>query len=271
MTNRKLCNKTAQQLFHAFYVATRYPIIDDMKQAATLLLLLACAPAGGAVDVSSATVDRVRLGVKDLPAAVAWLDKSLGWKPYYRNEKRALLAARGAKLELDAADADSAATLALASDDADADYLRLLQKGAASIEAPSDRPSGFREAYVRGPGGLTLEIDGPLALSPEFVFTEISAGVGETPLPSDTVKVRYVGTLKDGAVFDEAHRSGRATMIPLESAVRCWTQALTRMKVGGRAKFVCPPELAYGKKGRPPHIPPNATLVFDVELVGVMH
>ena len=242
-----------------------------MKRAVALLLLLVCARTGRALDVSSSTIDRVRLDVKDLPAAVSWLDKALGWKPAYQNEKRAVIASRGAKLELDAAAADSTLTLALVSDDADADYHRLLERGAVSIEAPSDRPSGLREAYLRGPGGLTLEIDGPPAQSPEFSFTELAHGTGETPMPSDTVKVRYVGTLKDGAVFDEIHRKGRPAMIPLPSAVRCWTQALTRMQVGGRAQFVCPPDLAYGKKGRPPHIPPNATLVFDVELVGVLH
>ncbi|MFI5362781.1 MAG: FKBP-type peptidyl-prolyl cis-trans isomerase [Elusimicrobiota bacterium] len=242
-----------------------------MKRAAAILLLLSCARAGRALEISSSTVDRVRLNVKDLPAEISWLDKTLGWRPSYRNDKRAVLSASGLKLELDAADVDSAITLALSSDDADADYHRLLDRGAVSIEAPSDRPSGFREAYLRGPGGLTLEIDGPLAQSPELIFTEISPGTGETPVPSDTVKVRYVGTLSDGTVFDEIHRKGRPAMIPLESAVRCWTQALTRMKVGGRAKFVCPPELAYGKKGRPPYIPPNAALVFDVELVGVLH
>jgi catechol 2,3-dioxygenase-like lactoylglutathione lyase family enzyme len=241
-----------------------------MKKVATLFLLLACARTGRALDVSPSTMDRVRLGVKDLPAAVAWLDKVLGWKPAYLNQKRALVASGGVKLQLDAADADSAATIALTSEDADADYRRLLDRGAVSIEAPSDRPSGFREAYLRGPGALTLEIDGPLSQSPDFVYTELAPGTGEKPKPTDTVRVRYVGTLKDGTVFDEAHRKGRPAMIPLESAVRCWTQGLTRMQVGGRAKFVCPPDLAYGKKGRPPHIPPNATLVFEVELVGIL-
>ena len=240
-----------------------------MKRAAALLLLLTCARPGRALDVSP-TIDRLRLNVRDLPAALSWLDRVLGWKPSYRGESRALVSAGGVKLELDAADADSAVTLAVASEDADADYRRLLERGAVSIEAPSDRPSGFREAYLRGPGALTLELDGPLSQSPEFVYTELARGTGEAPKPSDTVKVRYVGTLKDGTVFDEIHRKGRPAMIPLESAVRCWTQGLTRMQVGGRARFVCPPDLAYGKKGRPPRIPPNATLVFDVELVGVM-
>ena len=242
-----------------------------MKRAAALLLLLACVRSEPSLGASTPMIERIRLSVRDLPAALSWMDKVLGWKPTYRDERHALVAAGGVKLELDAADADSAATLALASEDADADYRRMIERGAVSIETPSDRPSGFREAYLRGFGALTLEIDGPLSQSPELVYTEVVRGTGETPKPSDTVRVHYVGTLKDGTVFDDGHRKGRTAMVPLESAVRCWTQALARMKVGGRATFVCPPELAYGKAGRPPKIPPNASLVFDVELVGVLH
>ncbi len=241
-----------------------------MKRVSLILLLLALPIPGRALDAPKTTVERVRFDVRDLPAALSWLDKVLGWKPSYRGERRALIGIAGAKFEFDAADSDSSATIALVSEDADADYRRMLDRGAVSIEAPRDRPSGFREASVRGPGGLTVEIDGPLAQSPEFVFTEVAAGTGATPKPTDTVRVRFVGALKDGTVFDERHRKGRPAMVPLESAVRCWTQGLTRMKVGGRAKFVCPPDLAYGKKGDPPVIPANATLVYDVELVGIL-
>ena len=241
-----------------------------MIRAASLVLLIACARPGRALGASAPALERVRLGIRDLPAAASWLDKVLDWKPSFINPQRAVFASGGVKLELDAADADSAATLALTGSDADADYSRLVERGAVGLEPPSDRASGFREARLRGPGALTLEILGPLSAPAEFVYTEISAGTGEAPKPSDTVRVRYVGKLKDGTVFDERHRKGRPALVPLESAVRCWAQALTRMKVGGRAEFVCPPELAYGKDGRPPRIPPNATLVFDVELVGIL-
>ena len=253
---------------------------DDMnpkRRVAVGLFLTAWPVCGRALDAAppkaSSTmpvIDRLRLGVRDLPAAVSWLDKTLGWKPSYRDGRRAVIATGGEKLQLDAADADSTATIALASKDADVDYLGMIGRGAASIEAPSDRPSGFREAYLRGPGGLVFEIEGPLAAPPEFIYTEIVAGTGETPKPSDTVKVRYVGALKDGTIFDDAHRHGRPAMIPLGSAIRCWTQALGRMKVGGRSKFVCPPEMAYGRDGKPPRIPANAALVFEVELAGVI-
>jgi FKBP-type peptidyl-prolyl cis-trans isomerase FkpA len=213
---------------------------------------------------------RLRVGVRDVPAALAWLERVMSWTPAYRSDSRVLYSTAAAPLELDAAPADSSATVVLASRDADADYRRLLERGAESVAAPSDRPSGFREAYVKGPGALLFELDGPLAAPPDFVFTELRAGSGETPGPEDTVKVRYVGTLSDGTVFDGAHRTGRYAMVPLGSAIRCWPQALGRMKAGGRARFVCPPAMAYGRRGLAPKIPPDATLVFDVELVGVL-
>ena len=189
-----------------------------MIRITALLLLLTGSPRVSAAEASVPPIERLRLGVRDLPAALAWLDKVLGWKPTFRTDSRALLAATGAKFELDAAKDDSTATLALASDDVDADYQRLLERGAVSLEAPSDRPTGFREAYVRGPGALTLEIDGPLSQSPEFVLTEIKPGTGQTPKPTDTVKVHYVGSLKDGPAFDQSHREGRPAMVPLPSA-----------------------------------------------------
>jgi len=237
------------------------------RLAAAFLLIASVRPAR-ALDAAP-PIERLRLGVRDLPAAAAWLDKVLGWKPSYRDERRVVVGAAGVKLELAAAGADSEAAIVLLSDDADADYRRMPARGAAPLEPPSDRPSGVREAAVRGPGALTFVIDGPLAAPPEFVFTDVAPGTGATPKPTDTVKVRYVGALKDGTVFDGAHRAGRPALVPLTAAIRCWTEALGRMKVGGKARFTCPPGTAYGKAGHPPRIPPNATLVFDVELTGI--
>ncbi|MFI5360439.1 MAG: FKBP-type peptidyl-prolyl cis-trans isomerase [Elusimicrobiota bacterium] len=240
-----------------------------MLPVATLCLLLSRAPSADARDVPAATLTRVRLGVRDLPGSVSWMDQVLGWKPSYGDDRRALYASGAGAFELDAADADSTATVVLSGKDADADAARMIQRGAVSIEEPKDRPSGYREAYFRGPGALIFEIDGPLSRSAEFVYTDIRRGDGESPRASDTVRVRYTGTLQDGTIIDDAHRKGRPAMIPLESAVPCWTRALTRMKVGGRASFTCPPGLAYGEQGRPPRIPPRATLLYDVELVGI--
>lgn len=214
---------------------------------------------------------RVRVGVRDLPSAVDLLGRLLGWTPVYRGSDRVLFSTDTAPLELDAAAADTKTTVVLSVDDVDALYRALLTRGAVPALAPADRPSGYREASVQGPGAVTLLLEGPLDAPPDFAFTELRAGSGEAPGPEDTVKVRYFGTLRDGTVFDGSHRNGLPAMIPLASAIRCWSQALPRMKVGGRARFVCPPEMAYGREGRPPKIPPNAALTFDVQLFGVMH
>lgn len=226
-----------------------------------LLLALLVVPALAAAPELS----RVEFGVRDLPAATAWFEKDLDWTPESVSAAKAVFVSGGARVALTAGDADSAATVVLVSADADADFARLVKRGAAPLAAPEDWPSGFREAVVRGPGALRVRFDGPLANPPDFEFTEAVAGKGAAPGPDDTVKVRYTGRLKDGTVFDGPQR--RPRLIPLGSAIACWRKALPMMRVGGKARFTCPAALAYGAKGRPPLVPPNAALDFEVELV----
>ncbi len=218
---------------------------------------------------SGPVLKSVRLSVADLPGAVEWFRRTLDWTPSFRTGSRAAFSGPDAGVELDSATADSPARLVLSSPDADADYKRLLDRGAQGLAAPEDRPSGFREAAVRGPGALIVELDGPLASPPDFSFTTLSPGRGEPPGPEDTVRVRYEGTLTDGTVFDGAHRR-RSTLVAMKGSVRCWAMALRRMRPGERARFACPPDLAYGKAGKPPRIPPDATLIYDVTLLAVL-
>ncbi len=102
-----------------------------------------------------------------------------------------------------------------------------------------------------------------------FVYQETQAGTGEMPKPTDKVKVHYRGTLTDGTEFDSSIKRNEPAVFPLTGVIPCWTQGLQMMKVGGKAKLVCPPEVAYGDQGRPPVIPPAATLVFEVELISI--
>ncbi len=95
-------------------------------------------------------------------------------------------------------------------------------------------------------------------------------GAGPSPTASDKVKVHYEGTLADGTVFDSSRKRGEPAEFPLNGVVKCWTEALQKMKVGGRAKVVCPSAIAYGEQGRPPVIPGNAVLTFDIELLGIV-
>lgn len=95
-------------------------------------------------------------------------------------------------------------------------------------------------------------------------------GTGPSPVATDKVKVHYEGTLIDGTVFDSSRKRGEPSEFPLTGVVKCWTEALQKMKVGERAKVVCPSAIAYGEQGRPPVIPGNAVLTFDVELLQIV-
>jgi FKBP-type peptidyl-prolyl cis-trans isomerase len=99
-----------------------------------------------------------------------------------------------------------------------------------------------------------------------LIFIPKEEGKGESPKASDVVKVDYHGTLSDGTVFDSSVRRGQPAQFPLNRVIPCWTEALQKMKVGGRAQIVCPASIAYGDRGAPPTIPPGATLIFDVTL-----
>lgn len=94
-------------------------------------------------------------------------------------------------------------------------------------------------------------------------------GAGASPKETDKVKVNYTGTLVNGTVFDSSAGRGPAEF-PLNQVVKCWTEALQLMKVGGKAKVVCPSAIAYGEKGHPPVIPGNAVLTFEVELLDIV-
>ena len=103
-----------------------------------------------------------------------------------------------------------------------------------------------------------------------FVYQEIAAGKGASPAATDTVKVHYKGTLTDGTVFDSSSDRGQPAEFPLNQVIPCWSQGVAMMKVGGKARLVCPPEMAYGDRGAPPKIKPGSTLVFEVELLDIV-
>ncbi len=103
-----------------------------------------------------------------------------------------------------------------------------------------------------------------------MVYQEIKAGTGEQPKPTDKVKVHYTGMLTDGTVFDSSVQRNAPATFPLNGVIKCWTEGLQLMKVGGKAKLICPSDIAYGDQGRPPQIKPGATLVFEVELLEIV-
>lgn len=99
-------------------------------------------------------------------------------------------------------------------------------------------------------------------------ITTLVAGTGPSPKASDRVEVHYHGTLEDGTVFDSSVDRGKTATFPLRRVIKCWTEGLQLMKVGEKARLVCPPKIAYGARGKG-KIPPNSTLLFDVELIAI--
>jgi FKBP-type peptidyl-prolyl cis-trans isomerase FkpA len=100
------------------------------------------------------------------------------------------------------------------------------------------------------------------------VFKSIKEGAGASPKATDTVKVNYSGSFPDGKVFD-ASKPGDPISFPLNKVIPCWTEGVQKLKVGGKAKLTCPSAAAYGPRGAGGVIPPNATLVFEVELLAI--
>lgn len=111
--------------------------------------------------------------------------------------------------------------------------------------------------------------DGAQSFDSGLVMIETAAGDGAMPAATDKVTVHYHGTLPDGTVFDSSVERGSPATFPLNGVIPCWTEGVQKIKVGGKATLVCPSDIAYGDRGRPPTIPPGATLVFDVELISI--
>lgn len=133
----------------------------------------------------------------------------------------------------------------------------LAQSAPSAGPAPSDvAAAAAREAgAVVTPSGL--------------VYHALQEGSGASPSASDMVRVHYRGTFPDGREFDSSYKRGQPAEFPLNRVIRCWTEGVQRMKVGGKARLTCPPAIAYGERGAGSAIPPNATLHFEVELLDI--
>ena len=110
---------------------------------------------------------------------------------------------------------------------------------------------------------------GAVVTSSGLVYRSLKDGTGPSPTAADTVKVHYRGTFPDGREFDSSYKRNEAIEFPLTGVIKCWTEGVQRMKIGGKAKLTCPASIAYGERGAGGVIPPNATLLFEVELLGI--
>jgi FKBP-type peptidyl-prolyl cis-trans isomerase FkpA len=134
------------------------------------------------------------------------------------------------------------------------------ERAARHAEVEKQRGEAFVAGEAAEEGAVLDELG--------YVYRELTAGDGASPSADDTVRVHYRGTLIDGTEFDSSYSRGEPAEFPLRRVVRCWTEGIQRMKVGGKARLVCPASLAYGDRGRP-SIPPGATLIFEIELLGI--
>lgn len=127
-----------------------------------------------------------------------------------------------------------------------------------------------KKADGKKPAGKAPKTEKWITTKSGLKYMDIKVGTGPSPKVTDTVKVNYVGTLPDGKVFDASAKHGGPISFPLNHVIKGWTEGVSTMKVGGKRKLICPPDLAYGPDPDPRSgIPPNATLHFEVELLKI--
>lgn len=142
-------------------------------------------------------------------------------------------------------------------------FLPLLAASALCLSIPIARAQSEAAASAAKEPGAVVTSSG-------LVYRSLKEGTGASPGATDVVKVHYRGTFPDGKEFDSSIARGKPAEFPLNGVIKCWTEGVQRMKIGGKSKLTCPASIAYGERGAGGGlIPPNATLHFDVELLGI--
>jgi FKBP-type peptidyl-prolyl cis-trans isomerase FkpA len=137
--------------------------------------------------------------------------------------------------------------------------LPILLNSCSPSSAPPDAEAS--KAYLEKAAAMPGAVRTPSGL----IYRELRPGTGTSPLATDSVKVSYRGTLVDGKKFD----SSEGIKFALNQVIPCWTEGVQKMRVGGKSELVCPASIAYGDRGQPPDIPGGATLIFEIELLGI--
>ena len=134
-----------------------------------------------------------------------------------------------------------------------------------STEKPTVSSNNDQKAYLE----KAAAEPGAQKTASGLVYRDVTAGSGASPKATDTVKVHYRGTLINGKEFDSSYARNEPAEFPLNRVIPCWTEGVQKMKVGGKARLVCPANIAYGDASPTPDIPNGATLVFEIELLGI--
>jgi FKBP-type peptidyl-prolyl cis-trans isomerase FkpA len=145
--------------------------------------------------------------------------------------------------------------------------LKLLGLVTAAISAVAVHGAAFAQ-----PEALTKAAaeKGAKVTESGLVYLSLKEGKGASPAATDTVKVHYKGTFPDGREFDSSYKRGEPASFPLTKVIKCWTEGVQMIKVGGKAKLTCPSAIAYGERSvGGGEIPPNSVLQFEVELLGI--
>ncbi len=142
---------------------------------------------------------------------------------------------------------------------------RINQLAQARMKVTAEKQKDLSKAFLE----KAAKEKGAQKTASGLIYRSVKEGSGPSPKPTDTVTVHYTGSLIDGKVFDSSVKRGQPAEFPLNQVIKCWTEGLQKMKVGGKAKLICPSSIAYGDEGRQPTIPGGATLVFDVELLSI--
>ncbi len=135
----------------------------------------------------------------------------------------------------------------------------------ARMEKNTDKFKNEGKAYLE----KFVSKDGGQKTASGIGYKVLKPGSGAKPKATDTVEVHYHGTLIDGKVFDSSVERKKKISFPLNRVIKCWTEGMQLVGVGGKIRLVCPSDLAYGDQGAPPKIPGGSTLVFDVELFSI--
>jgi FKBP-type peptidyl-prolyl cis-trans isomerase FkpA/FKBP-type peptidyl-prolyl cis-trans isomerase FklB len=143
---------------------------------------------------------------------------------------------------------------------------KLQELHAARAAAAAEKEKKSSQAFV----DKAATEKGSTKTASGIIITTLKPGTGPSPKATDKVKVHYHGTLTDGTVFDSSVQRKEPATFPLNGVIPCWTEGVQQMKVGGKSRLVCPPNVAYGDRGAPPRIKPGATLVFEVELLEIV-
>jgi len=141
----------------------------------------------------------------------------------------------------------------------------IMAKQAAEAKVAGEKNKAGGEAFLAANKGM----EGVVTLPSGVQYKILTAGTGKTPTLADTVVCQYRGTLIDGKEFDSSYKRGQPATFPVKGVIKGWTEVLQLMPVGSKWQVVVPASLAYGERGAGADIGPNATLIFEIELVAI--